>query len=111
MLATSLGQVDVPLGEIVWWLAQSGLYSAAFVVVMLGLGLISSWRALLAVPAALVIAFAFTAVGMAVTSYLKTFQQMEWVNTALLLHLLCFAVMIAVGVTVASRRLERLLLR
>ena len=159
MLATSLGPVDVALGEIVWSLVRGGLYSVAFVLVMLGFGLISSWWALLAVPAALAIAFAFAAVGMAVTSYMKTFQQMEWITTALLpmflfsttffplgvyprpvqllveclplfhgielirglcvglvspallLHLIYFAVLIVVGVSVTSRRLERLLLR
>jgi lipooligosaccharide transport system permease protein len=84
MLATSLGPVDVALGEIVWSLVRGGLYSTAFVLVMLALGLISSWWAVLAVPAALAIAFAFAAVGMAVTSYMKTFQQMEWITTALL---------------------------
>ncbi len=84
MLATSLGPVDVALGEIVWSLVRGGLYSVAFVLVMLAFGLIASWWALLAVPAALVIAFAFAAIGMAVTSYMKTFQQMEWINTALL---------------------------
>lgn len=159
MLATSLGPVDVALGEIVWSLVRGGLYSVAFVLVMLALGLLASWWALLAVPAALVVAFAFAAVGMAITSYMKTFQQMEWINTALLpmflfsttffpltvyprpvqvlveclplfhgielirglclglvrpgmlLHLLYFGVLIAVGVTITSRRLERLLLR
>jgi lipooligosaccharide transport system permease protein len=159
MLATSLGPVDVALGEIVWSLVRGGLYSVAFLLVLLAFGLIASWWALLAVPAALVVAFAFAAVGMAVTSYMKTFQQMEWITTALLpmflfsttfyplsvyprpvqvlveclplyqaieilrglclglvtpavlLHLLYFAVLIVVGVVVASRRLERLLLR
>ena len=159
MLATSLGPVDVALGEIVWSLVRGGLYSVAFVLVMLAMGLLASWWALLAVPAALVVAFAFAAVGMAVTSYMKSFQQMEWINTALLpmflfsttffpltvyprgiqvlveclplfhgielirglclgqvgfgmlWHLLYFGVLIAVGVVVTSRRLERLLLR
>ncbi|MDQ1572080.1 MAG: lipooligosaccharide transport system permease protein, partial [Actinomycetota bacterium] len=84
MLATSLGPVDVALGEIVWSLVRGGLYSVAFVLVMLAFGLISSWWALLAVPAALAIAFAFAAVGMAVTSYMKTFQQMDWINFVLM---------------------------
>jgi lipooligosaccharide transport system permease protein len=84
MLATSLGPVDVALGEIIWSLVRGGLYSGTFVLVMLGLGLLTSWWALLAVPLALVIAFGFAAVGMAITSYMKTFQHLEWVNIALL---------------------------
>jgi len=63
---------------------RGGLYSGTFVLVMLGLGLLTSWWALLAVPLALVIAFGFAAVGMAITSYMKTFQHLEWVNIALL---------------------------
>ena len=159
MLATSLGPVDVALGEIIWSLFRGGLYSTAFVLVLLVLGLLSSWWALLAVPIALIIAFGFAAIGMSVTSYMKTFQHLEWVSIVLLpmflfsttfyplgvyprpiqilveclplyhaielmrglclglvspslfLHLIYFAVMIVVGVAVASRRLETLLLR
>ena len=32
----------------------------------------------------LLIAFGFASVGMAVTSYMKTFQQMDWINFVLL---------------------------
>ncbi len=84
MLATSLGPMDVALGEIAWSLLRGGIYSSGFVVVMLALDLIESWWALLAVPAALLIALGFGAVGMAITSFMRTFQQMEWINTAIL---------------------------
>jgi lipooligosaccharide transport system permease protein len=84
MLATSLGPMDVALGEIAWSLLRGGIYSAGFVLVMLVMGLLSSWWALLAVPVALLIAFGFAAVGMAITSFLRTFQQVDWINTAIL---------------------------
>jgi len=48
------------------------------------LGLNLSWTAILAIPAVLLIAFGFASLGMAITSYLKTFQQMDWINFALL---------------------------
>ncbi len=51
---------------------------------MQAFGLNLAWTALLAVPAAVLIAFGFAAVGMGVTSYLKSFQQMEWVMVILL---------------------------
>jgi len=41
---------------------------------------VTSWYGLLAIPAATLIAFGFASVGMAVTSYLTSFQQMSWVN-------------------------------
>jgi lipooligosaccharide transport system permease protein len=52
--------------------------------VMQVLGLNLSWTAVLAIPAVLLIAFGFASVGMAVTSYMKTFQQMDWITFALL---------------------------
>ncbi len=84
MLATSLGPLDVALGEIAWALFRGGIYATGFLVVMQAFGLNLAWTALLAVPAAVLIAFGFAAVGMGVTSYLKSFQQMEWVMVILL---------------------------
>ena len=48
------------------------------------LGLVPSWSAILAVPAAVIIAFGFASFGMAITSYFKTYQQMGLINIALL---------------------------
>ena len=84
MLATSLGPLDVAAGEIGWALIRGGLYSAGFLVVMIVLGLTGSWWAVLILPAALLIAFAFGAVGMAVTSYMKSWQDMDLVALATL---------------------------
>ncbi len=84
MLATSLGPLDVALGEIAWALFRGGIYATGFLIVMQAFGLNLSWTALLAVPAAVLIAFGFAAVGMGVTSYLRSFQQMEWIMVVLL---------------------------
>ncbi|TQJ32794.1 lipooligosaccharide transport system permease protein [Microbacterium sp. SLBN-146] len=84
MLATSLGPLDVALGEILYALLRGALYATGFMVVMQLLGLNLAWTALLALPAVLLIAFGFASVGMAVTSYMKTFQHMDWINFVLL---------------------------
>jgi lipooligosaccharide transport system permease protein len=84
MLHTSLGSLDVALGEIAWALLRGAIYAIGFMIVVTSMGLVSSWYALLAIPAATLIAFGFASVGMAVTSYLKSFQQMNWVNFFLL---------------------------
>ena len=84
MLSTSLGPLDVALGEICLALARGLLYATGFLLVMQALGLNLSWWALLALPAVLLIAFGFASIGMAVTSYMKTFQQMDWINFVLL---------------------------
>jgi len=84
MLATSLGPLDVALGEMMYALLRGLLYATGFMVIMQVLGLNLAWTAILALPAVLLIAFGFASVGMAVTSYMKTFQQMDWINFVLL---------------------------
>ncbi|KAF2412681.1 ABC transporter [Microbacterium sp. B35-04] len=84
MLATSLGPLDVALGEILYALLRGLLYATGFMVIMQILGLNLAWTAILALPAVMLIAFGFASVGMAVTSYMKTFQQMDWINFVLL---------------------------
>jgi lipooligosaccharide transport system permease protein len=84
ILATSLGPLDVALGEITWGLLRGGLYSAGFLVVMAALGLTASPWALAILPAALLISFGFAAVGMAVTTFVRGFQDLDIVLFALL---------------------------
>lgn len=84
MLSTSLGPLDVAMGEIGWALARGFVYALGFMAVVAPMGLIPSWWGLLAIPAAVLIAFGFASVGMGVTSYLKNFHQMDWVNFVML---------------------------
>ena len=84
MLATSLGPLDVAIGEIGWALFRGGLYSAGFLAVMVAMGLTASGWAVLLLPAALLIAFGFAAVGMALTSYMKTIQDLDYIQLAVL---------------------------
>ena len=84
MLATPLGPVDVALGEISWALLRGGLYAVGFLLVMAGRRAVASPWALLALPAALLIAFAFAAVGMAATTFMRSCQDFDLVQLALL---------------------------
>ncbi|CAB4961860.1 unannotated protein [freshwater metagenome] len=84
MLSTSLGPLDVAMGEIGWALARGFVYALGFMAVVTPMGLIPSWWGLLAIPAAVLIAFGFASIGMGVTSYLKNFHQMDWVNFVML---------------------------
>jgi lipooligosaccharide transport system permease protein len=77
MLATPLTTADIARGEIVWGQLRGGAYSAAFLVVMASMGLVHSWWAVLALPAALLIGFAFSAVCMALTTYMRTWQDFD----------------------------------
>jgi lipooligosaccharide transport system permease protein len=84
MLSTSLGPLDVALGEILLALLRGAMYAVGFMLVMQVIGLNLAWTALLALPAVLLIAFGFASLGMAITSYLKTFQQMDWIAFVML---------------------------
>jgi lipooligosaccharide transport system permease protein len=90
VLNTPLGPGDIAVGEITWSLARGGVYSAIFLAVMAALGLVHSWWALLALPMALLLGVAFAAVGMSLTTYMRTWQDFEWV-TLLQLPLFLFS--------------------
>jgi lipooligosaccharide transport system permease protein len=83
-LATPMRSGDIALGEISWALLRGGLYGAAFMIVMLALGLVHSRWAVLALPTALLIGFAFAATGMAATTYMRSWQHFEFVTLATL---------------------------
>jgi lipooligosaccharide transport system permease protein len=158
MLLTSLGPLDVAVGEITLALLRGGVYAVGFLIVMQSMGLVLSPLAILAIPAVLLIAAGFASIGMAFTSYMKTFQQMDWLPMVMLpmflfsatfypisvypegiqimiqsfplwhgvelirmlttgavtsmiwVHLAYYAVMLAVGIVVVSRRLRKLFL-
>jgi len=85
MLATSLGTLDVAIGEIGWAMFRGMIYAIGFVSVVGSLGLIPSiGGAALAVVCATLVAFAFASVGMGITSYMKSFQQLDMVTFFLL---------------------------
>jgi len=84
MLQTSLGPLDVALGEICWSLLRGFSYAVGFMCVVLPMGLIQSWWAILAAPAAVLIAFGFASIGMGITSCFNSYQQMDFINIAML---------------------------
>lgn len=84
ILATPVGVGDVAVGEIGWALMRGGIYATAFLLVMAALGMVLSPWAILALPAALLLGFAFGAVGMAATSYMRTWQDFDLIQLAIL---------------------------
>lgn len=83
MLATPLGPIDIAMGEITWALIRGGLYSAGFLVVMAAFGLLASWWAVLALPAALLISLGFAAIGMGATTYMRSWQDFDLVQLSI----------------------------
>ncbi len=159
ILATPLGIRDVALGELTYALMRGGVYAGGFVVVMLAMGLIASWWAVLAVPAAILVGAAFAAVGLIGVTFMRSWADFslielvtlplflfsatfvpldeyppvaQWivpltplyhgvellreltlgaVSASTLVHVGYLVVMTLVGLAIADRRLEKLLLK
>lgn len=84
MLATPLGVFDVAAGELTWCLMRGTTYSGAFLVIMWALGMVSSPWAVLALPVAMLIGFAFAGAGMAATTWMRSFVDFDKINVALI---------------------------
>jgi lipooligosaccharide transport system permease protein len=84
VLATPLRPRDVAAGELMWAVLRSGVYAVMFVAVMAALGLTSSWWAVLGVPAAMLIGFGFGAVGMALTTWMRSWQDFDFITLTVL---------------------------
>jgi lipooligosaccharide transport system permease protein len=80
MLAAPLNVWDIAIGEITWSQIRGGLYAATFLLVALVMGLLQSWWAILALPAALLIGLAFGAAGFATTTFMKSWQDFDLVT-------------------------------
>jgi lipooligosaccharide transport system permease protein len=80
ILATPLTTRDVARGELTWSLLRGGVYSAAFLGVMAAMGLVHSWWAVLAAPAALLIGLAFGGACMALTTWMRSWQDFEYIT-------------------------------
>ena len=80
MLATPLTTSDVARGELTWSLLRGGVYALAFLLVMVAMDLVQSWWAVLALPAALLIGFAFGGACMALTTYMRSWQDFDYVT-------------------------------
>jgi lipooligosaccharide transport system permease protein len=82
VLATPMRPTQVAQGEIGWALIRGTIYAVAFTLVMLALGLVHSPWAVLDVPVAVLIGFAFAAIGMFGTTYMKSWQDFDYVILA-----------------------------
>jgi lipooligosaccharide transport system permease protein len=83
VLATPMGPRDIAVGEVCWSLIRGGLYSAAFLVVAVLTGSVKSWWAVLGVPAAVFIGFAFAALGMFATTFMRSWVDFDYVTLAI----------------------------
>jgi lipooligosaccharide transport system permease protein len=90
VLATPMTSGDVALGEMLYATLRGALYSVAFLATMWALGMTGSASAIAMLPVATLIAFAFSAVAIAGTTYMRTWADFEYVP-ALMLPLFLFS--------------------
>jgi lipooligosaccharide transport system permease protein len=83
-LSTPMGPRDLVIGELLWSLVRASFYAAAFLVAIVVMGLTSSWWAVLCVPVALLIGFAFAGAGLGATTYMRSFVDFDLVNLAII---------------------------
>jgi len=84
VLASPLSPRDVAIGEVAWALLRGTTYSAAFLLTMWAFGDLKSWWAVLALPGAVLIGFGFAGVGLAATTFMRSFVDFDYVNMAMI---------------------------
>jgi lipooligosaccharide transport system permease protein len=84
ILSTPVSPKDVAVGETLWAVVRALLYSAAFLVVIVALGLVESPWALLALPACFVIGFGFAGAGIAAVTWLRTWKDFDLLQLIIL---------------------------
>ncbi|GIJ21089.1 ABC transporter permease [Micromonospora lutea] len=82
VIATPVQPFEIALGELAWAMLRGSAYSAAFLVVMVAMDLTAPARALAAFPAAVLVGFAFGALGMAISTFMRSWQDFDLMSSA-----------------------------
>ncbi|GIF07424.1 ABC transporter permease [Actinoplanes siamensis] len=80
ILATPIQPFEIALGELVWAMIRGSVYSAAFLVIMVVMDLTTPLRALAAFPATVLVGFAFGALGMTVSTLIRSWQDFDLIG-------------------------------
>lgn len=97
ILSTPMRVPDVAFGEMLWALGRGSLYAAAFLVVLLVLGestgrpMLLSSTALLAWPAAVLVAASFSSMAICLTTFARTIQDFDMVMGLLVMPMFLFS--------------------
>lgn len=83
-LATPVGTDDVALGETLSALLRGAIYAIGFLLAMWLLGLALSPLAILTIPAAVLIGYAFAGAGLAFTTFMRKWQDFDLVFVIIL---------------------------
>lgn len=84
ILTTPMSVRSVALGEVSWALLRGTLVSTAFLAVVSAFGLVHTPAALLVVPSALLIGFAFASAGLLVVTFVRDWQDFQLIQLVML---------------------------
>lgn len=79
VLATPLDTGDVALGELTWAVTRGVFYAATFLVIMVALGDTQSWLVVFCLFTSMLLSASFAAVGMAATTFMRSWQDFDFV--------------------------------
>jgi lipooligosaccharide transport system permease protein len=82
VLNTPVTPVEIAFGELGWAMMRGAMYTGAFLVVMVAMGLTTPLLALAALPAGLLVGFAFGAIGVAIATAMRSWQDFDYVGIA-----------------------------
>jgi lipooligosaccharide transport system permease protein len=97
ILATPMRVPDIALGEMLWALTRGSIYAGGFLLVMLVLGelrgprLLLSYTAVLAFPAAVLVAASFSAMAICLTSIARKVEDFDLVMGLLVMPMFLFS--------------------
>src|SRR3954469_23174936 len=77
ILATPVRPIEIALGELAWAMVRGVIYSAAFLVIMVAMDLTTVRRSLAMFPATILIGFSFGALGMSVSTVIRSWQDFD----------------------------------
>lgn len=83
ILNTPVTPLEVAFGELGWAMVRGGMYIGGFLVIMAVTGVTPAWLALAALPAALLVGFAFGALGMALATVMRSWQDFDYAGVVL----------------------------
>jgi lipooligosaccharide transport system permease protein len=84
ILATPMRPRDIAGGEITWSLLRGAFYATLFLIVMVAMGLVESWWGILAVPASVLIGFAFASAGLAGSTFMRSWLDFDFIFVAIM---------------------------
>ncbi|AGZ39927.1 ABC transporter permease [Actinoplanes friuliensis] len=82
ILATPVRPIEIAAGELAWAMIRGNIYAAAFLVIMVVMDLTTPGRALGAFGAAILVGFAFGGVGMALSTFMRSWQDFDLMSSA-----------------------------